>query len=310
MKKFFLLTMRSLFNYCSANLENKIIKTINQIEYNLRYEAKKLQLINHVLNDTSSGVTSKRYANHDIIVSLTSFGKRINDVAFTIESIMQQSMKANKIILWLDESFLTTALPESLINQQKRGLEIKFTHDILAYKKIIPQLLYTPNDAIITIDDDVLYEYDILEHLIKEYLKSPDMIHCCRARKIELGQNGKLLPYNQWKLQTNIGCDRLNFLTGVGGVLYPPNSLDPDVLKEDIFTKLCKYNDDIWLVAMALKKGTLINKVYTRDKYGDDYLLNCSVQDVGLFHTNVEKNANDRQLEAVFTKYSLYDKLK
>ena len=82
------------------------------------------------------------------------------------------------------------------------------------------------------------------------------------------------------------------------------------MLNESVFTKICKFADDVWFNAMALKKGTLINKIYTRDKNGDDFLVNLLVQDVGLWHTNVDQGRNDSQIDAVFSRYSLYDKLK
>ena len=288
-----------------VNLQEGVFMPYN----NLRYDIRRQQLIEHILYDKESGVSSERYVDHGVIVSLTTYGKRIYDVALTIESIMQQSMKANRIVLYLDNGFHNRPIPQSLINQQKRGLEIEFVEDIRSYKKIIPQLIRTPDDAIITIDDDALYEYDLLEHLIRAYQKHPDMIHCCRANKMELDDNGKLVPYLQWKPQTKIGPSSYNFQTGVGGVLYPPYCLDPEVLNKDVFIAICPDADDIWLKAMALKKGTLVNKVYTHDEYGEDYLLNWGVQDIGLWNSNVDQNGNDMKIKNVFSRYSLYERI-
>ena len=58
----------------------------------------------------------------------------------TIESIMEQTMKANRIILWLDYSFEKQPLPKALQLLQKRGLEIEYCKDIRSYKKLIPAL--------------------------------------------------------------------------------------------------------------------------------------------------------------------------
>lgn len=103
----------------------------------------------------------------------------------------------------------------------------------------------------------------------------------------------------------------MNFLTGVGGVLYPPDSLDEEVMNEEVFLDICKYADDVWFYAMALKKGTLVNKVRTRDVGSDDYILNDAVQDMGLSMVNTRgEMLNDSQIKAVFTRYGLYDKLK
>ncbi len=162
------------------------------------FESRRFNLIEHILHDTESSVTDERYTDHEIIVSLTTYGKRLNDVAFTIESLMQQSMKANRIILWLDESFKDTRLPQSLRNQQKRGLEIQYCKDIRSYKKLIPCLQQFPNDAVITVDDDLLYDYDIIERLISAYLDFPKMIHACRVHRMVLDQENKPIPYSEW----------------------------------------------------------------------------------------------------------------
>ncbi len=275
------------------------------------FENRRFQLIEHILHDTESGITNQKYTDHKIIVSLTSYGKRICDVAFAIESLMQQTLKPNRIILWLDESFKDTKLPQSLINQKKRGLEIQYCKDIQSYKKLIPCLQQFPNDAIITVDDDLLYDYDIIEKLITAYLKSPKMIHACRAHRMVLDQENKPIPYFFWKWRIDEpGANRLNFFTGGAGTLYPPGCLDQEVLNERIFLDICKFADDVWFNAMAIKKGTLVNKVNTRNHIGEDYIMNEGVQDDGLWvsRNNVE-NLIDTQIKAVFDKYDLYDKL-
>ena len=70
-----------------------LLKNAGRDKKDLLFEIRKIQMIEHILHDSERGVTEIKYCNHDIIVSLTTHGKRIYDVAFTIESIMQQSMK-------------------------------------------------------------------------------------------------------------------------------------------------------------------------------------------------------------------------
>lgn len=299
-----------VFNSCAVQLQDDIHASLNYKFNALRLEARRNQLIDHLIHDTQSGVTQNRYTDHDIIVSITTFGQRIHEVSLAIESIMQQTMKANRICLWLDNGFQGQSLPRSLALQQKRGLEIFFCEDIRSYKKLIPQMQQTPKDAIITIDDDILYDYDVLEHLILAYLAAPNMIHCCRAHKIKLGEDGSILPYHQWESRfSEPGSSRLLFLTGGGGTIYPPNSLDPEVFDQDTFMRICPDADDVWFTAMAIKKGTPINKVFTRSKNGEEYLENSSLGENRLSHKNVTLGGNDRQISAVFSRYDLMNKL-
>lgn len=289
-----------------------MINQINQTTHKVLFNQKKSLLEQNILYNNNKGITLEKYCNHNIIVSLTTYGKRIYDVHLAIESIMEQTMKANKIILWLEYDFEKTHLPLFLQKLKEKGLEIYYCKNLYSYKKLIPTLKLFPNDAIITIDDDLIYEPDLLERLISNYIKNPSYIYCSRQHKMRLNKNGKLLPYLKWEWQsTNSEIDIMNFPTGGAGTLYPPNSLDKEVFNESVFMDICKYADDVWFKAMAIKKGTLSKKIYTHNPTGEDYIEIENVQDIGLKNINVTGEAlNDKQIHDVFTKYNLYKLLK
>ena len=61
-----------------------------------------------------------------LICTLTTFPDRIDSVQYTIKSLFNQSMKPDKIVLWLAESeFKDFEFPESIKQLQKRGLELQ-----------------------------------------------------------------------------------------------------------------------------------------------------------------------------------------
>ena len=289
-----------------------VLEAIEQSKRDILFENRKNQMIDYIMHDSEQGITDCKYTDHEIIVSLTSYEKRIHDVAFAIESIMQQSMKANRIILWLDNSFKNKRLPESLIKQQKRGLEILYCTDLGSYKKLIPTLERFPNDAIITIDDDAIYDYDLLERFILSYIEDPSFIYCARMRRMCFSDDGVLLPYNRWhRLSNDISPSFLNFATGVGGVMYPPHSMDNEVLNEDVYMQFCRTADDVWFKAMSILNGTKVMKVSTRSPKGDDYFLNDVLQDEALYKKNsYGEMLNDKQIRDVFTKYNIYSILR
>lgn len=265
-------------------------------------------LIEKMLKDNNPGVTSSMICEYEVIVSLTTYGKRLYDVAITIESIMQGSMKPNRIILWLDEGMTDIPIPIALQNQQKRGLEIQYCKDIRSYKKLIPTLQQNPDSIIITIDDDLLYYYDLVEKLVNTHLSSPNDIIANRMHQMVLGKDNKPISYMKWKWCVNpTDSSPLNFFTGGAGTLYPPHSLDKEVFNESVFMEICKFADDAWFNAMALKAGTKVLKCYTHNNKGEDYLANESVQDIGLLKINTGKNcANDIQFKNVFDYYDLW----
>lgn len=284
----------------------------SQITKQLPFFYRKQEMEWRLLNSHELGISDEKYVDHDIIVSLTTYGKRLYDVGLTIESIMDQTMKANRIILWLSEELESTILPVSLQLLQKRGLEIAFCKDMRSYKKLVPTLCRYPDDAIITIDDDLIYEFDLLEHLITAYQKCPDYVYYKRSHRMVLNQQNKLMKYTQWGWEQKSEIpDIMYFPTGGAGTLYPPHSLDKEVINSEVFLDICPFADDVWFKAMAIKKGTLPCGVYSRHKGGCDFVENPAVQDSALNSINVcGESLNDKQIEAVFTKYNLYSKLK
>lgn len=290
---------------------NEITNKIDNDNNKLLFKFKAESLTEKTMNSTSSGISSEKCCGeHDLIVSLTSYGNRLYDVYLPIESIMQGSLKPNRIILWLSDSLMDTELPITLKKQQNRGLEIKYREDLRSYTKIIHSLKEYQDACIITIDDDAIYNFDLVENLVSAYLKEPQYIHSSRIHRIIIGDDGNPVSYLKWKwCDHNDEPSNLNFLTGVGGVLYPPNAFPKEVFNKSVFLDICKTADDIWLNAMAMLNNTLIKKAFTHNPSGDDYLVNDNVQDTSLYKTKVINNQNDISFYNVYSRYGLWRKL-
>ena len=241
---------------------------------------------------------------NEIIISLTSYPARINTVNQAIESPLNQTMKADKVILWLaPEQFPNKEkdLPKELLKLQDKGLTIDWYEDIKSYKKLIPALEKYPDSVIVTADDDLIYESDWLEKLYKAYKKHPEMLHCHRAHRITFDKQKNLNNYNDWLWDIyNVKPSFNNFFTGVGGVLYPPLSLYKDVLNKDLFTRLAQNADDIWFWAMAVMNNRKINVI--ANKCFDLHYIE-GTQDNSLWHDNVDNNRNDEQMKNVLEYY-------
>lgn len=255
------------------------------------------------------GVTDKK-RNPKVIVSLTTYPKRIDDIQYTLFSIFNQSFKPDKIILWLAEEEFPNKemdIPWFILNFKKLGLEIKWCENIKSYKKLIPSLKEYPNDIIVTADDDIFYPKDWLKKLYDNYLKYPDCIIGQRARKMCFDDNGEIDSYNNWKMIENEeNPSFLNFLTGGAGSLYPPNSLDKHIFDNELFESLCLTGDDVWFWAMGV-----INR--TKFKTVDDNLALLTyvspARDVGLFDTENtlwhinSQGKNDDYIKKVIEKF-------
>ncbi len=242
-----------------------------------------------------------------IIVAMTSFPDRIYDIHFAIYSLMKQSLKPDKFILYLAEDEFPNKecdLPQRVLMWKNFGLSIQFCESIGSFKKFIPAYREYGNDAIIvTVDDDMFYAEDWLEILYKEHQKYPnDVIAHIVAEVAMRGQ--KIRPYNTWEKAKCATVSFRNFFIGLGGVLYPPRSLNKDVLRRDLFEKLAPKADDIWLWAMAVLNNTKIrvpqhpksDSIYTNV----DRFFNFN-EDVSLWDTNIMDN--DKQLKNVIDFY-------
>ena len=141
------------------------------------------------------GINKTEERERKYIVSLTSFPARINDVWISIETILRQSYKPDMVLLWLSsDQFKDEKLPQNLLNLQDRGLTIKFIkEDLRSHKKYLYALEEFPNDYIITLDDDLYYEKDLILNLVALKNKYSNCVPTNRAHKLKIN-SGKVEP--------------------------------------------------------------------------------------------------------------------
>ena len=295
--------------------KEKFIKKIMDMKLRIDYNYLR-KILNEssraLLNEMSNEKIIKETRDTKMIVSLTSYPKRIHYLDVVLYSILNQTVKPDKIILWLSfEEFpnLEDDIPSSILELKKFGIDIEFCKNIFAYKKLIYSLEKYPNDIIITADDDAYYPSDWLEKLYNAYLENPKAIHCHKARKILLDDNNNVLPYDKWKyIQVMNNIENTSFRNigiGLGGILYKYDLLYKDILNEKLFMDLSPLNDDPWFWAMAVLNGTKIN------------IINANIEPIdirvdddrwhGLFQ-DFNKTNNDKYITNIFNHYG--DKLK
>lgn len=249
-----------------------------------------------------------------IIVSLTSYKERFDNLTLALYSLLNQSVKPDRIILWLSDEYKDLfELPYDITRYIKNGLEIRLVKDIKSYTKIIYALKEFSNSIIITADDDIYYPDNWLEKLYYSYIKYSNDIQVHRAHRVFFSEN-QILPYEKWGKHVEQESARYdNFLTGVGGVLYPPKCFINEVFREDLFLKYSPDADDIWLWVMALLSKRKIRVVKNHISFL--YSLNFFKQIFGLGRSLYKKNqigGNDVQLKNLlnYYKYNVMDKLK
>ena len=195
------------------------------------------------------------YKHKKIIVCLTSWPKRIKYVSLVINNLLNQSLKADLINLYLSKNEFNgfDSLPSKLIKLEKENkVNIIFVEDNLyPHKKYFYAFKEYPNDLIITIDDDLIYPYDMIEELVKNYYKYPKAIIANRTHYM-IFKNDEI-KYGDF-LNTQdilINTPSMHLLaTAGGGCLLNPRLFDSIVdlmLDENNIKKYALFQDDIWL---------------------------------------------------------------
>ncbi|EGR0130527.1 glycosyl transferase [Vibrio vulnificus] len=239
----------------------------------------------------------------NILISLTTYSYRIYDVHLVIESLGLQSLKASKIVLWLDQNeYNEDTIPIVLKNQIKRGLTIRFCENLKSYKKLVPTILEYPNFDVITVDDDYIYPFDMVEVLYQTSLSHPSCIVTNFAHVIKY-KNDSIDSYKNWDLYTE--CDKPGFdifPVGAGGIYYPARSLHELVTENRLFQSLAPNADDVWFKFMSIANNVLCVKTSSRFNYRSKFILIERNQHMGLYLSNLDGNENDEQVSRV-TEY-------
>ncbi|MCA1768325.1 MAG: hypothetical protein LC639_09075, partial [Idiomarina sp.] len=174
-----------------------------------------------------------------LVVNLTSFPARFAKLHLTLKSLLLQSVKADKTILWLYEEDIKK-LPKSVTDLQEEGLTINpVSKDTRSYKKLIPALENYPDSFHVTADDDIYYRPEWLETLVKAYQGNNQEILCWRAHYLRRGKTGEIKPYRQWYPKTEVRgpSPNLSFTSGAG-VLFPPGCFDQRVTDQALASSL------------------------------------------------------------------------
>ena len=238
-------------------------------------------------------------------LSLTTYGYRLELVLYAIESIGLGKRKPSRITLWLQDEEAYLNLPETLRRLKSRGLEIHLSENLGPHTKYYPYIdreseLHAP---LVTADDDVLYPRGWLQQLIEANEANPSAVHCFRAHRMRLN-NKRFIPYNEWGPCLSTSPSQLNFITGVSGVIYPPNFLQYLKHRGKAFEHCCPAGDDIWMTVNALRGGFKIAQVKDVPVLFGKVL---GSQKQRLYDTNVLAGGNHHQLMRTFSEIDLED---
>lgn len=248
---------------------------------------------------------NRKLRKQKVIVSFTSYPKRIGDVWLVAETLLRQSYKPDAVILWLADSQFPGGLadlPPRLTALQERGLTICFCDDLRSHKKYYYAMQEYPEDLIILVDDDTFYSRDMVKRLLDMHDKYPKDIVCMTPAMITEVEK---MP-SEWRMRR---CDErivssyyAQPFTGQG-TLYPPHSMDEEcAFDKERIMNLCPYADDLWLKLMSMRKGTMVTAIYP---YRSIPVNIYGTAEGSLYYINGENKQNDVQWQNLLDHYGV-----
>jgi hypothetical protein len=167
---------------------------------------------------------SSRPAHGDrLIVSLTSTPERIGGILPAIHSLLKQSLIANQVQLFLPWSckgkeYKIPKSLQALDHQDGTGdfRIVRVDKDYGPATKLIPALQQetNPSTFIVFLDDDMVYERNLLRKLYDAIKKRPDAAHATSGLHISMGPPRKLHYIHQ-----TVGPEKIDIVEGYNGVI-------------------------------------------------------------------------------------------
>lgn len=234
-----------------------------------------------------------------VVVSLTSYGQRIQSVSVAIESIARGTVRPERLVLWLDSPEHFASLPAPLRRLERRGLEIRLSRNYGPHTKYYPFVQSTARHTVplVTADDDIIYPPNWLAMLVDANRRHPDAIsgHWVSI----MGVSGdRVAGYATWARARDTAVRPANFAPGVSGVIYPPAMLEELKRRGEAFLSACPGADDIWLQWVALRANIPVRQVGPVPHH---FPMIPGTQGQALMKTNVGENRNDHWIQGLYS---------
>lgn len=254
------------------------------------------RIFNRLMTEFSNRLPITRPSNtiEGVIISLTSYPARLKNLHIVIRSLLKQKLCAEKVILYLGKDTKETNITTKLKKLTKYNFEIRTGYeDLKPHKKYFFAMQEFLNHTIITVDDDLIYDRNLVKDLVECAKNNPGCVCSRRVNLITKDNNGHLNPYSKWNWECIDVMEPSHSLlaTGCGGILYPPHILPPETFDAHAIKDYCLNTDDIWLKFMELKNDVKI--VFSNNKVIHPLTLHHT-QESGLLQTNTTgENRND-----------------
>lgn len=188
-----------------------------------------------------------------LVVTLTTIPERIGALGPVLRSLLDQTVPADRIILWRPERSRRTGQPYPPAVGLPAGIEVLSCTDEGPATKLLPALVAEPDAALVVVDDDVIYPHDFLETLLAAHRADSSAAIGWRGWRIVAGRRPKRFPHI---FATALSRpEPVDILLGTWGYLVPPGSFDEAVHDLAGAPEECRFVDDVWLSGHLARRG-------------------------------------------------------
>jgi len=255
-----------------------------------------------------------------IVFSLTTTPFRINNVSPTLDTLVNQTIKPNYILLNLpykydrtDEYYKIT----SFLNYYDNVVVNRFDKDYGPVTKLIGAIKYIPKDSdtwIIVCDDDDLYLQETLENYIKYINKNKKVVYCISGFNFLINTNIFGNGIEDVEVEYTAGdLSKVNVLEGFATFCVHRSFFDDDFesyIEFCIKNKDCKMSDDVIISNYFAMKGIPIYNIKNDVINTQIFIDNQCTLEIGFQEDALHKMAlqednidENNQLGGHFIKY-------
>lgn len=190
-----------------------------------------------------------------IVVSLSTIPSRAGHLRSVLNSLLDQSVSADRIVLALPSHSARENIPypsESDLDLPP-GVDVISAKDVGPITKLLPTLAIEPDAIIVVVDDDVIYPYHFLETLLDAHRAHPHSALAYRGVRIDPARAFVDLEH---VFASGISVtQKVDIIFGTWGYLLPPGALDDEVFNVADDGNPLRWVDDVWVSGHLARRG-------------------------------------------------------
>lgn len=192
-----------------------------------------------------------------IVLSLAPAAADYAAVKYSLQSLLNQTLQADKIIVQLGrEHYQGKQFCYNFVNLLDQGVDLRWCADHGGYNQLLPTVRDYPDDIIITCGCAAVYPQNFLEALYANYKSKPGAAHCYYASRVINDAEGLRFLFGAGDTAKT---DFLNMPHANLGLLLPPASMPAAAFDQDVYLRHAPRYCDLWYWLMLLSASVPVH---------------------------------------------------